>query len=510
MTLIERARQAALPVVVAAMLGLAYVAIADLRRAFIASPTAAALVNDATPGPGPRFAHPAGAPLPPGAPVRVVLIDGAGADTARTMPAWNALCARGLDLALDVGFPTVSLPVQVALWSGRSQQQTGVLFHSGKVVVPPLAPPAIPPSMPGSIAIAESHAYIVQSLGFAYAQPPLGKKLPDGWAQRWVGEARAAVAGPAPLVFVHVLRVDSVGHKFGKRSGSWRTAAAESDAILADLVAASPPTARWFVLADHDHLAGGGHGSEDRAIRVVRACIAGPGIAPGHGGPIHVTDLSRAIADSLGLPLAADSPGRPLGAALAAPVTDDQVLPPISSGRAAVAWALVLAGAVVTAGSLWSLRRAPRWQLALALPWWWPVAMVSLVLLAQAPSLSTPMIYKPKGLDMAQAFAPGLAVLAVSLTLAARTGWARALLGQLALPCLGTLAVIVACGAESLVWGGAPCPVVPRWTAWLSPLLLMASAAAAVAGLVLLATAVLAGSDPSVPPETRRSAPAAP
>lgn len=496
------------------VLWLGFRAIAELRRRFIASVNAAALVNDAPPGPAPRFGRPAGeglTPVAPGVPVRVVLVDGAGVDTSRKMPQWNALCERGLELSLDVGFPTVSLPVQIALWSGRSQQQTGILFHSGKPVVPPLAAPAIPPQVPGSIAIAESHSYIVHSLGFADTRPPLGKKLPDGWADRWVAEASAAVAGTSPLVFVHILRVDTAGHKFGKRSGSWRTAAETADVILGQLIAAAPG-ARWFVLADHDHLPGGGHGSEDRHIRIVRACIAGPGVAPGRGGPIHITDLARAIADSLGVTLAADAPGRPLAAALAAPVTDEQVLPTIPPGRAAVAWALVIAGAMAAAWAAWSLRRggATRAQWLLALPWWWPVAIAALVSFAGTPTLSTPMIYKPKGLDMAQAFAPGLAVLAVALTLSARAGWVRALVGQLALPALGTLAVLVACGGESMLWGGAPCPVVPRWTGWLSPLMLMASAAAAVAALVLLATAVLSSSGPSAPPETRRSEPAGP
>jgi hypothetical protein len=509
MTWAQRARHAVIPLVIAATLWLAYGALGDLRRRFIASTTAAALVNDAPPRSGPRFPQAPGAPIapvPPGAPVRVVLIDGAGAPTSRTMNHWNAVCARGLDLQLDVGFPTVSLPVQLALWSGRTQQQTGVLFHSGKPVVPPLAPPAIPPSVPGSIAIAESHPYIIQSLGFADARPPLGKKLPDGWAQRWVGEATTAVASTSPLVFVHILRVDTAGHKFGRRSGAWRTAAEGADAILGELLAAAPPTARWFVLADHDHIPGGGHGGEERSIRIVRGCIAGPGIAAGKGGPIHITDYARAIADSLGLTLAADSPGRPLDAALAAPVGDDDVLPRLPGPRAAAAWALVLLGVAITGAVAWSLRRAPRWQQLAAMPWWWPLAMLALLALAGAPTLSTPMIYKPKGLDMAQAFAPGLALLGVGLALAARGGaWARGAIGQLALPALGTLAVLVACGGESLLWGGAPCPVVPLWTAWLSALLLMLSAGAAVAALVLLATAVLSAFDPSGPSGTRRS-----
>ncbi len=485
-------------------LALGFYVIAELRRDVIA----AVVGNDAAPAAGPRFPTAEGAGLPPARAVRVVLVDGAGLDTSRAMPAWNALCARGLDLTLDAGFPTVSLPVQLALWSGRTQQQTGVLFHSGKVVSPPLGTAGIPAQVPGSIAIAESHGYIVHSLGFADTRPPLAKQVPEGWPGRWVDEATAAVAGPARLVFVHVLRLDTIGHRQGKASAAWTTTAAEADAILARLIAAGPADARWFVLSDHDHLAGGGHGSEHRAIRVVRACLAGPGVRTGGGGPIHVTDLARAIADSVGASLPADSPARPLETAIAAPVDDDDVLPRLPTDRVIAAWLLVLAAALATA---WAARRPGRWwRTALALPWWWPVAIGSLVLLAGAPSLSTPMIYKPRGLDLIQGFAPGLAVLAVALTLAAQTGWRRAVVAQLALPAAGTLAVLIVTGGVSILWGGAPCPVVPLWTGWLSPLLLMASAASGVAALVLLASAVLAASGPSAPPGTRRSARAAP
>ncbi len=485
------------------VLALGFYAIADLRRDVIA----AVVGNDAAPAAAPRLPAATGAGLTPTAHLRVVLVDGAGADTAHTMPAWNALCARGLDLTLDVGFPTVSLPVQLALWGGRSQQQTGVLFHSGKVVTPALGGSGIPAQVPGSIAIAESHPYIAHSLGFADTRPPLGKKLPDGWATRWIDDARAAVASPARLAFVHVLRVDTAGHKFGKRSGSWRSAAATADVILGQLIAAGPPGARWIVLADHDHIDGGGHGGEQRAIRIVRTCIAGPDVRTGRGGPIHITDLSRAIADSLGVTLPTDSPGRPLEAAIAAPVDDADVLPTLPGGRVALAWALVV---LAVAATLWAVWCYPGWRKLLVAPWWWPVAMLSLCAFAEAPTLSTPMIYKPRGLDMAQAFAPGLAVLAVSLTITLRSGWTRALVTQLAVPAMGTLAVLIVCGGTSLIWGDAPCPVVPFWTAWLAALLLMASAAAAVAALVLLATAVLSASGPSAPPETHHTEPAAP
>lgn len=451
---------------------------------------------DAAPGPAPRLPRADGPGLAAVDALRVVLIDGAGVDTARTMAAWDGLCARGLDLTVDVGFPTVSLPVELALWSGLTQQQTGVLYHSNGTPVPPPVG-AIPAAVPGSIAIAESHPYIVHSLGFATTLPPTpAKELPAGWAERWVEEALAAVAGPARLVFVHVLRVDSAGHKSGKASEAWRAAAASADQILARLLAAAP-TARWLVLSDHDHIAGGGHGGEARAIRIVRGCLAGPGVAPGRGGPIHIVDVARIIADSVGVAVTPGSRARPLTAALAAPVDDDDVLPRLPTGAVALAIAVLLAALATTA---WGMNGRLR-----AGPWWWPLALVLLMILATTPSLSTPMIYKKQGATMAVTWKLALAVLAVSLLLEARRDWRRALAAQLALPVGAALAVWIVTGAIALPFGAKVCPVVPRWTGWLPPLTLMASTAMAVAGLVVLATAVPRWFDPSTPAGTSRS-----
>ncbi|MBK9030523.1 MAG: hypothetical protein IPL61_04150 [Myxococcales bacterium] len=452
--------------------------------------------HDAAPGAAPRLPRAAGVGVTPTPQLRVVLIDGAGASTARTMPAWDALCARGLDLQIDVGFPTVSLPVELALWTGRTQQQTGVLYHATGTPVPPPAD-GIPAAVPGSIAIAESHPYIVHSLGFARTLPPTpSKELPPGWATQWVTEARAAVAGPARLVFVHVLRVDTTGHKRGKVSAAWREAAAGADAILGELIAAAP-AARWLVLADHDHIATGGHGGEDRAIRIVRGCLAGPDIAVGRGGPISVVDVARAIADSVGVALPADSAARPLHAALAAPVSDADVLPPLPRGRVALALVVVLLGIAATA---WGARGR-----LLAAPWWWPAALIALMVLATTPSLSTPMIYKREGLIMRDAFAPALIVLVLLMAVEVHRDWRRALVAQLALPVAAALALWIVTGATGLWFGEPVCPVVPRWTGWLPPVTLIAATGLAVAGLVVLASAVLPGSGPSARSGTSRS-----
>src|SRR6476659_2709958 len=78
-----------------------------LRRAFIE----AVIHDDAPPGERPALPRAGGGErgLLPAPYTRVILVDGAGADTAARMPAWSRLCARGLDLVVDVGFPTVSL-----------------------------------------------------------------------------------------------------------------------------------------------------------------------------------------------------------------------------------------------------------------------------------------------------------------------------------------------------------------------------------------------------------------
>ena len=119
-----------------------------------------------------------------------------------------------------------------------------------------------------------------------------------------------------------------------------------------------------------------------------------------------------------------------------------------------------------------------------------------LIVRAQLPTLSTPMIYPPKGLIMAEAFAPGLALLAIALACSGRGDrWLRGLIGQLLLPAAITLAVAVLAGALPLVVGDAVCPVVPRYSGWLSPLMLMTATGAGVAGLAALASAALPRSE---------------
>jgi len=453
------------------------------------------------------------APLPGGAGpgltkvarTRVVLIDGLSAPVAKTLPTWTALCKAGATLEVEVGFPTVSLPVEVALWTGLTQQQTGIVYRSGRPLVPPIDRHGIPAQIAGSWAIAENYGYIVRSLGFSRVEPAAdptrpGKDAnPEAWATQWEARALEAVKSPTPLVFVHILRVDTAGHKHGM-DAQYGKVALEADAILAKLHAADPG-ARWFLLSDHGHVATGGHGGEEPHVRHVQSCITGPGVVQSTSGLVHVVDVARSIADSTGATLDPASRGRPLSAAMFNPLTADQGLPPMGLGSGAIAIFILVAGLGL---SSWGVRR---WWLA---PWWFVIGCATLIFMKGMPSLSTPMIYKPEGREMYLMWLPALAI-AVGATWAgmSRTTLLRVIVSQLALPFAAAAAVVTAAAAWPTVLGAEIAPVVPRFTAWMSPLILIAAHGAAAVALGVLAISVrrwFGRHEPEAPPRNEPAA----
>jgi len=466
-------------------LGLVALAVAALwlRRVFVLS-----FFVDGAPGAAPALT-PAGArvsTLPSSARVRVVLLDGLSAQHADRMPGLGGLCREGLDLRVDMGFPTVSLPVQHVLWTGRTQQQSGIWYRIPRLPEPPVD--ALPRRVPESVGVAESHADIVQSFGFERAEPAADDETVDAPDSAWRREgfpaaALAAVSGPARLAFVHVLRIDEAGHASGSASPAYAMAVASADALLLRLRAAAAPATTWVVLADHGHRPAGGHGGEEAEIRVVRACIVGPGIAAADHrtrAPIHLVDLHHALAELLGT-VDASTPGRPIAFALEHP-DPEATLPRPSTARMVIAIALVLAGfgaAIASVGL-----RVQAW------PWWLPVAYVSAIALLGWPTLSNPAIYPRYAGDMLMAGLPGAVVLAIAgLRGTRRDGLRRTIVAQ-GMPVLALLlACLVACGGLSLALGLADVPpLVPIFTAHAS----LAFALTALGSLVLAVVVVLA------------------
>jgi len=438
--------------------------------------TIRAFFPDGTPGAPPVLTQPEVAEpgLAPVDRVRVVLLDGLSRKAALELPELSSLCTGGLDLALDVGFPTVSLPIQHVLWTGRTQPQSGVMYRIGQLTTPPAD--ALPVRVPGSIAVGESHPGIVHSFGFTEVAPAMDWVDDAAWRDAgFLAAARSAVASPARLAFVHVLRIDEEGHAHGGASAEYAEAVRTADAWLGELVRADPDpaTSRWFVLADHGHRPAGGHGDAEPDIRIVRACIVG-GVEPGSTGALHLVDLHRALLDSLGLEPSPETRGRPLAFALAHP-EPGATLPRPSRPRWIAAVLVVLAGVLV------SIRAAGRrWW---AWPWWWPLSYGSVVALYGAITLSNPVVYPPLARDVLVASIPGLLVLAVVL---ARMPTRATAIAQLALPLALVLAPAVLCGAIDLLVGGGVPPLVPTWTAHAS-----VDATIAVAGCATAATTLM-------------------
>jgi hypothetical protein len=386
---------------------------------------------------------------------RVLLVDGLSAAAADELPALTRSCGSGLRLTVDVGFPTVSLPVQHVLWTGLTQQQAGVQYRIPRLSAPP--GPALPARVPDSVGIAESHADIVGSFGFSTARPADDV---DPWAEaEFVTAATAAVQSDAALVFVHVLRVDEAGHAHGGASPEYARAARWADDRIAEWIADPPPDVRWFVLSDHGHLPGGGHGDAEPAIRLVRACIVGnlPADFPPDGSLLLV-DLARALADSTGLAPDDLASGRPLAAALSEPALGS-TLPRPSPAR----W--LVAALAVGLGLGIAFAAAPR--RVLGLPWWPALGYAGVFVWHGLPSLSSPPVYPPWGLSLLLAAAPGFVALGVLARLGAReASLPRSAVAQLA-PGLGiALATAVMCGLPQRWFGlSAGPPLVPWWTA---------------------------------------------
>ena len=430
--------------------------------------------------------------------VRVVLIDGLGASFAKTLPSLNQACAQGQDVMVDMGFPTVSLPVQHVLWTGLTQTQSGILYRITPLVMPPLA--SLPLQTPQSIAVAESHNEIVRSFGFAVVDAPVGAKAvtPDELHWRAAGfeaASAAAVAGPARLTFIHILRVDEAGHAGGASSPAYTHAAYAADASLHALLMAAPDrqATRWFVLADHGHRQQGGHADAEEAVRLVRACIFGAGIVPAvNTTPVHLIDLHRALADSLGFMPAAASVGRPWPFALAHPNLA-ATLPTPGFGRWLLAAACLVAGLGLTgicARSKWVL-----W------PWWLLMAFASFVLVRGHITLSNPVVYPPLGLSIATAVSPGLLVMLVQAIIALRVPAISALRmagSSLALLFAALVAAAVLSGAVQ-TWAGVAAgpPLMPVWSGFTSVLATTLASAAVVLALVLAFFVLAFGLRPS-------------
>ena len=420
-------------------------------------------------------------PTGPLRPVRVLLVDGLSAAVAAQLPAHRQLCVEGLRLTVDVGFPTVSLPVQHVLWTGAWQLDSGVTFAIARLTrrLLPSLPELVARRSGQAVAIAESHRQVVASFPFTrVVAPPEGgaPMSPPALERAAIDEARSGAA----LVLVHTLAVDEAGHYHGSLSSRYLEAARRSDELLARLMAARRPDWTLLVLADHGHLGRGGHGDVEAEVRFPMACLAGPGIPAGRSLSLGLPDLTAVLAERLGVA----APGACAGHGLEALLEGAEPARPPGPRRGSQRLLLGLLPLAVLAAVLLSFRRRlTRRGLVLLLPWG-PAIAALLLLSLGPPSLSRAFVYPAVSPWLLWVGAAGGLLLALQLATARRLGVApSAALGALAAGLLAPTLAAVSLGGWPLLHP----PLVPFWSAWAACLLEVSAV-----GLAVLAVAVSA------------------
>lgn len=397
--------------------------------------------------------------------VRVLLIDGLSREVARRLPALSRLCRQGLELALDVGFPTVSLPEQHVLWTGAWQDQSGVMFLVKRMARPVYdsLPGLVTRRGGGAVAVAEGEPYIVTSFPFSRVVAPREAAGPGAGKGQLAmltpldlqQESLAAMQSSAALVLVHFLAVDHAGHKVGSAGAAYLKEARRADALLGALQTVRRPDQTLLVLSDHGHLRAppGGHGGTEPGIATVRACIVGPDIPAGRRAAAVLPDVTRILAERLDV-----APPACVGRSLAGVLRGD---PP---GAQAIAWRWRVWTASGLVLGLWLVLLAWRRQPAL-LPWGLLLSLALLVALEGRPSLSRYYVYRSLPWSLLPAALPTLLLPALQLFWLRRR---RVRFGVTLLAAAGLLPAVVAVGLTG--WPATEPPLWPQLTAWASTL----------------------------------------
>jgi hypothetical protein len=490
-----RAKRPVAPVLLGALaLVLLALGLAEARRSFIGSWFVRGTPQPSTTTVSHR------PPSGPVRPVRVLLIDGLSEWVARTLPAYDRVCRAGLELRVDVGFPSVSLPVQHVLWTGTWQSESGVLFQIARMRRPVFEslPELVARRSSRAVAVAECHREIAASFLFSEVVAPPARTPPlDGPTLE--RESLRAARSDAGLVLIHVLATDKAGHRSGSAGAAYRTAARRADALLEKLWQARAPQQTLLVLADHGHLplAPGGHGGTEPEIRWVRACLAGPEIAPGSRGTATLVDLTRILADRLNVAVPRHCQGRPLSAVVGASRAPQPQLPQ----RPTIPLALgLLIGLVL----LWAARyqlaprsadERPSWRwAALILPWGMALSLLLLVADHGPPSLSRFYVYPAYPRALLGELLPALGLPLLQLWTARRLGLPP-LRSAVALAAVTLAPAVVVLSLTG--WPFVRPALWPHVSAWASTLVLLAAASCVGIGVALVGAAYAASTNGS-------------
>jgi hypothetical protein len=255
-------------------------------------------------------------------PVLVVLVDGLGQDASRALPFLNELRARGADVSVRAGVPSLSLPGRAVIASGAWQEVHGQTtnFRPRPLQVDHLFASAHASGLRTGLAAGPNVQAMFGPVDVPVVYPrEEPKRVPPDFT-RFAAElrdqaaaARRLLAARPHLAWVDLTIMDECGHAWGAASDEYRRAGALIDAeVRALATAVEPGGAAIAVTADHGHVPRGGHGGgEEDALRVPLV-LAGAGVRAGARAEARQIDLGPTLAALTGAPFPASGQGRPL------------------------------------------------------------------------------------------------------------------------------------------------------------------------------------------------------
>ncbi len=236
--------------------------------------------------------------------VVLVIVDGLGESTSRSVTGIQALRGYGADFVAVAPQPSLSYPNWTTLLSGAPQAVSGVTtnWYEGAVRVETLIDTSL---LAGRSVVVVGPESFETLYGARRATAHYLKDWKEGeyLSGELVTQALALAEDVnASLLIVHLPDVDEAGHDYGRDSEEYAKTAERVDADVSRLVAGLQDDRTIFIVtADHGHLAAGGHGGWEEDVTRVPAVFAGPGIAVRRGA-MRMEDVAPTVAALAGIP----------------------------------------------------------------------------------------------------------------------------------------------------------------------------------------------------------------
>ena len=231
----------------------------------------------------------------------LVLVDGLRADEADRMPSLRGLHAT-VRARMRIDLPTLSRVAYHTFLTGASPAATGVRTNR-------FLTRARLDSLADRVRAARGHVSWISEgndwMARMFARPgDADAHDPNGLGAPLDAALVALAVGRPSLVVVHVLEVDRVGHDHGVLGAARRRAVANADRVVARVSrGAERADAVLVVLADHGHIAVGGHGGDEPEVQDVAFVARVPGRSPAHfARTLAASEVAPTLAAWMGVP----------------------------------------------------------------------------------------------------------------------------------------------------------------------------------------------------------------